>query len=270
MPLILLIEDNPSDAKQIARLVDEGLSDQAQLEHTANLTDALRQMCTESFDVVLLDQQLPDASGSEAVARLNGLPGCPPIIMLTGLVIVMIWLARLGMRTAPSDPIKQDYEAEIPEDVSMPMALLWFLLGFGTLLGGAHLLVDGSLAIAEALGVSQVVIGILLVALGTSLPELVAALAAVRRNQLDIAVGGIVGSNIFNTLLVAGATSLVRPMQIPRGGHLDLAVTILLSLILMLNARSHNRSIIRSEGAILLSIYLSYMIWRVVTIGPPT
>ena len=88
------------------------------------------------------------------------------IVMLTGLVIVMIWLARLGLRSAPTDPIKTDFEAEIPENVSMPMALIWLALGLGTLLMGAHLLVGGSLEIAKALGVSEVVIGILLVGVG--------------------------------------------------------------------------------------------------------
>jgi cation:H+ antiporter len=74
------------------------------------------------------------------LSRIDG------IVMLTGLVIVMIWLSRLGLRTSPSDPIKQDYEAEIPEDVSMRTAIMWLLVGLGTLLVGAHLLVDGSIS----------------------------------------------------------------------------------------------------------------------------
>lgn len=141
------------------------------------------------------------------------------------------------------------------------------LVGLFALMAGARMTVLGSVDLARALEIPEVVIGLTIVSIGTSLPELVAALAAVRRQQLDIAIGAIVGSNIFNTLLVAGATSVVRPMQIPAGGHLDLGVTIVLSLILMLNARSHNQLIIRTEGALLLFVYLSYMLWRVLTIG---
>lgn len=98
------------------------------------------------------------------LSRIDGL------VMLTGLVIVMIWLARLGVRSAPSDPIQQDYEAEIPKNVAMPRAIIWLLIGLVSLLVGAHLLVQSSIEIAVYFGVSDVVIGILLVALGTSLP----------------------------------------------------------------------------------------------------
>ena len=104
--------------------------------------------------------------------------------MLTGLVIVMIWLARLGMRSAPTDPIVQDFEAEIPVDVAMPIAILWLLVGLGTLLLGAHILVEGSLNIATTLGVSEVVIGILLVAFGTSLPELAVSLVSAMKGRI--------------------------------------------------------------------------------------
>ena len=80
------------------------------------------------------------------LSRIDGL------VMLTGLVIVMIWLARLGMRSAGTDPLKQDYEAEIPMNVTMRMAIFWLLVGLATLLLGARLLVDGSLEIAQVLG----------------------------------------------------------------------------------------------------------------------
>jgi len=139
------------------------------------------------------------------------------------------------------------------------------LVGLAALLGGARMTVMSAVDLARALEIPEVIIGLTMVSIGTSLPELVATLAAVRRKQLDIAVGGIVGSNIFNTLLVMGVTSVVNPMQIPKGGHLDLGVTILLSLILMLNARSHDHRIIRTEGATLLVVYLAYMSWRVLT-----
>ena len=77
------------------------------------------------------------------ISRIDG------FVMLTGLIIVMIWLARLGMRSAESDPLKEEYEAEIPSDVSMPMAIFWFAVGFIALLIGAELLVDGSINLAR-------------------------------------------------------------------------------------------------------------------------
>ena len=122
------------------------------------------------------------------------------LVMLTGLVIVMIWLCRLGMRSAPSDPIQKEYEAEIPKNVKMSNAVIWLLIGLVTLLIGAHLLVDGAIAIAVYFGVSEMVIGILLVALGTSLPELAVSLVSALRGEYGLAIGNIVGPNISNSL----------------------------------------------------------------------
>ncbi len=189
------------------------------------------------------------------VSRIDGL------VMLTGLVIVMIWLARLGMRTAPTDPIKQDYEAEIPEDVSMPMAVFWFLVGLGTLLGGAHLLVDGSLAIAEALGVSQVVIGILLVALGTSLPELAVSLVSAMKGEYGLAIGNIVGSNIFNLLAVIGVAAVIAPSPMAPS-VLSLHIFVMVAFTLVLFAMTYDydgkSELSRIEGAALLIAFIAY------------
>ena len=91
-------------------------------------------------------------------------------VLLTGLVIVMVWLARLGMRTSASDPMLADYEAEIPTDVSTRASVIWLIVGLALLLVGADFLVDAAIEIARALGVTEIVIGVTLVALGTSIP----------------------------------------------------------------------------------------------------
>ncbi|MFT5441226.1 MAG: cation:H+ antiporter [Myxococcota bacterium] len=140
--------------------------------------------------------------------------------------------------------------------------VLEILIGLGALLLGAHFTVDGGIAIARAMGISEVIIGLTMISIGTSLPELVATLSAVRRGELAIAVGGVVGSNIFNILLVCGLTSTILPITIPPLGPTDLAFTGLLSLALLLTARTHSRLILRWEGAGLLVSYLAYMVWR--------
>lgn len=141
--------------------------------------------------------------------------------------------------------------------------LSWIVLGLVGLLFGAKFTVDGAVAIALGLGVPEVVVGLTVISVGTSLPELVATLSAVRRGELAIAVGGVVGSNIFNILLVCGLTSLVTPIRIPDGGLTDLAITAILSLALLFTARTHSRLILRWEGAGLLLSYLGYMVWRI-------
>jgi cation:H+ antiporter len=140
--------------------------------------------------------------------------------------------------------------------------LLLITVGLAGLIYGADLVVRGGVGIAREMGIPEVVVGLTLVAIGTSLPELAATLAAVRRNDIALAVGGVVGSNIFNTLLITGIASTIEPMPIPVGGHLDLAATAILSLSLFFVARTHNQRIIRYEGLALLTLWSSYVVAR--------
>ena len=189
------------------------------------------------------------------LSRIDGL------VMLTGLVIVMIWLARLGMRSAPTDPITQDFEAEIPTGVSMRMAIMWLLVGLGTLLVGAHLLVDGSVNIAEYLGVSEVVIGILLVAFGTSLPELAVSIVSAMKGEYGLAIGNIVGSNIFNLLAVIGIAATITPMAMAPS-MLSLHIFVMVAFTLVLFAMTYDYDgksrLSRIEGAALLIAFIAY------------
>ncbi|MDH3304096.1 MAG: calcium/sodium antiporter [Gammaproteobacteria bacterium] len=189
------------------------------------------------------------------LSRIDG------IVLLTGLVIVMIWLARLGLTSAANDPIKRDYEAEIPTDVSMTMAIIWLLVGLGTLLIGADLLVDGAIGIATQLGISEVVIGILIVALGTSLPELAVSLASALKGEYGLAIGNIVGSNIFNLLAVIGVASTIEPAALAPT-VLSLHVFVMAAFTLVLFAMSYNSDgkaqLSRLEGLALLVAFIAY------------
>ncbi|MCP5093736.1 MAG: calcium/sodium antiporter [Gammaproteobacteria bacterium] len=182
-------------------------------------------------------------------------------VMLTGLVIVMVWLVRLGIRSAVNDPIKRDFEAEIPTDVSMTMALVWLAIGFGTLLIGADLLVDGAIGIAKLLGVSEVVIGILVVALGTSLPELAVSLASALKGEYGLAIGNIVGSNIFNLLAVIGIAATIEPAALAPS-VLSLHIFVMVAFTLVLFAMTYDydgkAELSRMEGVALLAAFIAY------------
>lgn len=190
--------------------------------------------------------------------RLSRVDG---IVMLTGLVIVMVWLARLGMRSAANDPIAQDYEAEIPSDVTMPMAVVWLVVGLGTLLIGADLLVDGAIGIAKTLGVSEVVIGITIVAFGTSLPELAVSLASALKGEYGLAIGNIVGSNIFNLLAVIGVAATIEPAALAPD-VLSLHIFVMVAFTLVLFAMTYDydgkAQLSRLEGFALLVAFLAY------------
>lgn len=183
------------------------------------------------------------------------------IVMLTGLIIVMIWLARLGMRSAANDPIKRDFEAEIPSDVSMVMAVTWLVIGLGTLLIGADLLVDGAIGIATQLGVSEVVIGILVVALGTSLPELAVSVASALKGEYGLAIGNIVGSNIFNLLAVIGVAAAIEPAALaPTVLSLHIFVMVAFTLVLFAMTYDYDgkTELSRLEGIALLVAFIAY------------
>ncbi|MEJ2298201.1 MAG: calcium/sodium antiporter [Woeseiaceae bacterium] len=183
------------------------------------------------------------------------------IVMLTGLVIVMVWLARLGMRSAANDPIAMDYEAEIPTDVSMPMAIVWLIVGLGTLLIGAELLVDGAIGIAKLLGVSEVVIGITIVAFGTSLPELAVSVASAIKGEYGLAIGNIVGSNIFNLLAVIGVAASISPAALAPS-VLSLHIFVMVAFTLVLFAMTYDydgkAQLSRLEGLALFIAYIAY------------
>ncbi len=144
----------------------------------------------------------------------------------------------------------------------VPRHLALTAIGLVALVGGADFTVDAATEVARGLGVPDVIIGLTIVAIGTSLPELVASVTATMRGHAELAIGNVIGSNIFNLLLVGGLTSIVNPIVVPSGGHLDLMVVAVLSLVLFLVSVSRGRQIIRGEAILLLAIYLTYIGWR--------
>jgi len=189
------------------------------------------------------------------LGRVDGL------VLLAGLVIVMIWLVRLGIRSSASDPLQAEFDAEIPKHMSMRVAVFWLVVGIATLLIGAEFLVDGAIDIAKALGVSEVVIGITLVALATSLPELAVSAVAAFRGEYGLAIGNIVGSNIFNLLAVIGVAATIHPAVLPPS-VLSLHIFVMVAFTLVLFAMTYEYEgrgqITRFEGLALLAAYLAY------------
>lgn len=195
------------------------------------------------------------------LSRVDGL------VLLTGLIIVMIWLTRLGFRSSASDPIKAEYEAEIPLHVNMRMAIFWLVIGLAALLVGAELLVDAAINIAHALGVTELVIGIVLVALATSLPELAVSMVSALKGEYGLALGTIVGSNIFNLLAVIGVAAVIEPAKLPES-VLSLHIFVLVAFTLALFAMTYDYDgkghISRLEGGALLAAYLAFIAFVVV------
>jgi cation:H+ antiporter len=223
---------------------------------------ALAAAMVMAFDIGLGEQR-------NAYARSDGL-----VLLLFFFVFIYYTLGDMGrqrgnhrLRANGSESSDRSHlwakNVPQPEDSGkLPLNLALIAIGLVGLTFGAELVVRGGVGIAREMGIPEVVVGLTLVAIGTSLPELAATLAAVRRNDIALAVGGVVGSNIFNTLLITGVASTIRPMPIPAGGHMDLAATAVLSLSLFFVARTHNQRIIRYEGLTLLVLWGTYVTVR--------
>lgn len=136
------------------------------------------------------------------------------------------------------------------------------LAGLGLLMVGGDLTVTHAGDLARLFGTPEVVIGLGIVAIGTSLPELVTSVLAAMRGQPDLAVGNVIGSNLFNTTFVLGISSLITPLPVPVGGHIDLLVNLVVVALLIPFAVTGPRRLVRVEGMALLAFYLCYVGWR--------
>lgn len=183
------------------------------------------------------------------------------IILLGSLGIAMIYLIRFS-QAAKDDVLSTELEHEIP--ANMPTAKALLLTGFGLLIlvGSSKLLVWGAVNIATELGVSELIIGLTIVALGTSLPELAASIAGVRKNESDLVIGNVVGSNLFNSLAVIGVPAVMTDFNIsPMAVYRDLSVTLGFTALLFLLAflpLSSCCQLTRFKGGLLLLGFVLY------------
>lgn len=151
-------------------------------------------------------------------------------------------------------------EVEI-KNYSAGKSVLFIALGLAGLIGGGRLLVTGAIHIAEVIGISERVIGLTVISIGTSLPELATSVIAARKHNADMAIGNVVGSNIFNTFLILGTSATISPLRAPEGSTSDLIVNIIAAALLFLFVfTGKGRKISRWEGGILAGIYVVYLV----------
>jgi cation:H+ antiporter len=188
------------------------------------------------------------------------------MLLLLGLSISMVFLVRIGLKRRDHDPLAEEMEAELPDTVSMKTAIAWFLVGLAVLVASSRMLVWGAVEVAVAFGISDLVIGLTIVAIGTSLPELAAAVMSALKNEHDLAIGNVVGSNIWNLLAVLGLPGLLAPGAIPpEVVERDMPVMLALTLALFVMGRTtRNQGVInRLEGGLLTAAFVAYLGWLV-------
>lgn len=190
----------------------------------------------------------PEIVGS--ITRSNG------IILLAFFIIFLYYTFGIAKVSADSEP-------EIEQRKTWVSVLL-ITAGLGGLILGSKLLVDSGINIAKAFGVSDILIGLTLVAVGTSIPELVTSLVAASKKKIDLAVGNVVGSNIFNIFFILGVTSLIRPLPLPAANVADIFVLFLTTILLFVFLFIRQKHVItKLEGSLMLVSYAVYIVFLI-------
>lgn len=196
-----------------------------------------------SFDIFL------DSSSKNLISRSDSLI----LLLFFAVFLVYNFAVSKGDKT---------YESTQILNYSITKSLLYILVGLCGLIIGGRLIVSSAVSIAELLGFSDRLIGLTIVSIGTSLPELATSVAAVKKKNVDIAIGNVVGSNIFNIFFVLGISGLITPIAVEKSSTIDFAVNILASVLLFIFVfTGKNRSIERWEGVVFLMLYLVYLFY---------
>lgn len=198
----------------------------------------------------------------------NALDRIDGIIMCLSLLAIMSWIVHSALKqrrcdreSIDSDPLNCEFEHEIPLDMPMNKAIGLLIAGSVILLISSKLLVWGAINVATLFGVSDLIIGLTIVAIGTSLPELAASIASARKGEHDIALGNVIGSNIFNTLGVLGVAGLIQPSILDDGvltRDLPIMTALTIMMFMMAFGRRNAGQITRIEGSILCLIFAAY------------
>ncbi|WP_294114080.1 calcium/sodium antiporter [uncultured Fibrobacter sp.] len=195
-----------------------------------------------------------------SVARWNG------FLLLIVFTAAMAYSIRRELKKAKlekSESLSGNDDSAEPKKVSLGKSVFWLVLGLVLLVVSSRALVWGAVEIARTLGVSDLLIGLTIVAIGTSLPELASSIAAARKGENDLALGNIIGSNLFNTLAVVGLAAIVSPMDAIEKAvayrDMPLMIALTVALIVLGFRRKGDGRLNRIAGAILLAVYVGYL-----------
>lgn len=195
----------------------------------------------------LANDKLIDGSEISSLSRIDG------IVLLIFFVIFLVYNFTLIKKGGFTDEVSV-------KDVAPWKATLLVIAGLVLLVAGGRVIVYGAIEVASRLGISERVIGLTIVSIGTSLPELATSIVAARKKNFDIAIGNVVGSNIFNIFFILGVSATIYPVSVQPGSNIDILMNILLGLIVFVFIfTGKEKWIDRKEGIVMLLIYLGYL-----------
>lgn len=199
-----------------------------------------------------------DATSSSVLTRVDGI-----LLMLFFAIFMRYTFAQARSIRQPQDDPAADAAAQKPQ-IPMAKASLLVIAGLAGLIAGGDRFVAGASGIAAALGVSDALIGLTIVAMGTSLPELAASIVAAIKGRPGLAIGNVIGSCIFNAFFILGTAAVIRPLPFGSIGNVDLLALCGASLLFWIFARIYRvRTITRPEGILMAALYIAYTAWLI-------
>src|SRR3989338_5870304 len=202
---------------------------------------------------IMANDMIIDGAGFSGITRIDG------FILLSFFIIFLYYI--FGITKSDKDIVEEEIKI-----FGYSKAVLFIIFGLAGLVIGGKWIVDGAVKIAEFFNISQSLIGLTIVALGTSLPELATSAIAAYKKQSDIAIGNIIGSNIFNIFWILGVSAIIRPLPFNASSNKDISVAIFASVILFLIMFiGKKRAIERSQGIFMVIAYIGYIVFLVFT-----
>ena len=195
--------------------------------------------------------------GDKAGMTLGHADGVIFLIVFAGYIFTMVRSAMKARAAGQKVEIEGVEECDNMKELSYGKSILFLIVGAAAIAFGGDLTVDTASRIAIELGMSQTLVGLTIVSIGTSLPELVTSVVAARKNEVDMAVGNAVGSNIFNILMVLGISSAISPVALIRENIIDIVLLMVFSVMVWIFAGTRKK-IERKEGIIMVVVYLDY------------
>lgn len=199
--------------------------------------------------LVVSSDMFLDNQPANVVSRTEG------IILIGLFLIFLVYNVELAKNGKEENELKS-------KDQRIFISILWLLVGLAALIYGGHLIVEKATLLAKDFGISERVIAITIISVGTSLPELATSLVAVRKGKVDLAIGNVVGSSLFNIFLILGVSAIINPVKVADNSFLDIYLNILANLLLFVFLFFNiKRQLYRVEGFIFLLLYLCYIIF---------
>lgn len=198
--------------------------------------------------------------GDKAGMTLGHADGVIFLIVFAGYIFTMVRSAMKARAAGQKIEIEGVEECDNMKELSYGKSILFLIVGAAAIAFGGDLTVDTASRIAIELGMSQTLVGLTIVSIGTSLPELVTSVVAARKNEVDMALGNVIGSNIFNILLILGVAAAISPVTFIMENIIDIIILIIMSTVVWIFAWT-SKKINRKEGIIMLLVYVVYMVY---------